>query len=369
MLKFLNLPRVIDLLCFISLLLEFDSAFSKAQIPASFVFGDSLVDAGNNNYLLSLAKSDYAFNGVDFQGGGVATGRFSNGRTVADIIGQELGLPNFTPVYLNPNTTGTAILKGVNYASGGGGILDETGANLIQCIALGRQVKYFTNTKAQIVDLLGNTAAAELLAKSLFSFTIGSNDYLNNFLLPLSPSPRIYTPQQFEDRIVSKFRECLTDVYNLGARKFFVAAVGPLGCIPSQLTFNFRVNGSCDPRINELIINLNKAVREMVLDLGSTLPGSYFVYGNSYNIVADIIYNPLLYGFQRTDSACCGAVGPYNGLIPCFPVAPLCPDRSASFFWDAYHPSDAGNNIVARKFLDGNLNEVYPLNVRQLSAL
>lgn len=59
----------------------------RFTIPAaSFIFGDSLVDAGNNNYIGSLARANYGANGVDFPGG-KATGRFCNGRTVADIIG------------------------------------------------------------------------------------------------------------------------------------------------------------------------------------------------------------------------------------------------------------------------------------------
>jgi len=54
--------------------------------PACFIFGDSLVDIGNNNFLpLSLAKANLYPNGIDF-GNGIATGRFSNGRTVPDII-------------------------------------------------------------------------------------------------------------------------------------------------------------------------------------------------------------------------------------------------------------------------------------------
>lgn len=56
---------------------------------ASFVFGDSLVDAGNNNYLLSLSRADLPPNGIDFgASGGQPTGRFTNGRTMADIVGQ-----------------------------------------------------------------------------------------------------------------------------------------------------------------------------------------------------------------------------------------------------------------------------------------
>jgi hypothetical protein len=55
---------------------------------ASFIFGDSLVDAGNNNYIPSLSKANMTPNGIDFAAsGGMPTGRFTNGRTIADIIG------------------------------------------------------------------------------------------------------------------------------------------------------------------------------------------------------------------------------------------------------------------------------------------
>lgn len=44
-----------------------------------------------------------------------------------NLLGQELGLENFTPPCMAPTTVGSVILQGVNYASGAGGILDETG--------------------------------------------------------------------------------------------------------------------------------------------------------------------------------------------------------------------------------------------------
>ena len=43
------------------------------------------------------------------------------------LAGEELGTPNYAMPFLAPNTTGKAILYGVNYASGGGGILNATG--------------------------------------------------------------------------------------------------------------------------------------------------------------------------------------------------------------------------------------------------
>lgn len=52
-----------------------------------FIFGDSLSEVGNNMRLpKSLAKASLPWYGIDF-GNGIPTGRFCNGRTVADILG------------------------------------------------------------------------------------------------------------------------------------------------------------------------------------------------------------------------------------------------------------------------------------------
>ncbi|CAK9161134.1 unnamed protein product [Ilex paraguariensis] len=58
------------------------------QVAALYVFGDSLVDDGNNNNLNSMAKANYFPYGCDFDRG--ATGRFSNGKTFADFLGNFL---------------------------------------------------------------------------------------------------------------------------------------------------------------------------------------------------------------------------------------------------------------------------------------
>lgn len=58
---------------------------SRRPVPALYVFGDSLFDSGNNNLLPTLAKANFLPYGVNFGRG--PTGRFTNGRTVADFIG------------------------------------------------------------------------------------------------------------------------------------------------------------------------------------------------------------------------------------------------------------------------------------------
>lgn len=55
-------------------------------MPALYVFGDSSVDAGNNNNLNTPAKANIFPYGIDFNN--CSSGRFSNGKTFADIIGK-----------------------------------------------------------------------------------------------------------------------------------------------------------------------------------------------------------------------------------------------------------------------------------------
>ena len=74
--------------CLITIFLQFlsvNSGHSPPLAPALYVFGDSLFDSGNNNLLPTLAKANYPPYGVNFPKG--VTGRFTDGRTVADLIG------------------------------------------------------------------------------------------------------------------------------------------------------------------------------------------------------------------------------------------------------------------------------------------
>lgn len=56
----------------------------SSLVPAMFVFGDSLIDNGNNNGLPTFARANYYPYGIDFRSG--PTGRFCNGLTIVDEI-------------------------------------------------------------------------------------------------------------------------------------------------------------------------------------------------------------------------------------------------------------------------------------------
>lgn len=72
------------------------------------------------------------------------------------------------------------------------------------------QINMFRNSSEQIMQMLGSRAGEELINNAIFSITMGSNDYLNNYLIDGSPSPMLFTPQQFQDTLISTYCQQLT---------------------------------------------------------------------------------------------------------------------------------------------------------------
>ncbi|RWW54075.1 hypothetical protein BHE74_00039370 [Ensete ventricosum] len=314
--------------------------------PANFVFGDSLVDAGNNNYITTFSKANHVPNGIDFPGH-EPTGRYTNGRTI--LSGQALGLMEFTPPFLAPSTAGDVVLKGVNYASGGAGILNKTGQD--------------------IIARLGSPAASALLRTALFSVTIGANDFINNYLTPLLSVPQraVVPPDVFVEAMIARYRHQLTRLYRLDARKLVVVNVGPIGCTPYlREVYPSATGDNCVDFPNQLARRYNGRLRDLVAELNTNLEGAVLVYADVYRIVTEIIRDHGSYGFQVADSACCFVNGRYGGFIPCGPSSAVCADRSKYVFWDPYHPSDAANVVIAERLLGGGLDDISPMNVRQL---
>ncbi|KAL6134770.1 hypothetical protein ACLB2K_066998 [Fragaria x ananassa] len=88
-----------------------------------FVFGDSLFDAGNNNYINTPKTAQANFWPYGETYFGYATGRYTYGRQIPDFIAQYSNLP-LIPPYLQPGLDD--YVYGVNFASGGSGALNES---------------------------------------------------------------------------------------------------------------------------------------------------------------------------------------------------------------------------------------------------
>lgn len=109
-------------------------AETEAKVPALIVFGDSTVDAGNNNVLPTTLKANFPPYGRDFMGTRKPTGRFSNGRVATDFYSEMYGLRSFVPAYLDPEYGIEDFAVGVCFASAGTGIDPETAGVLVNVI-------------------------------------------------------------------------------------------------------------------------------------------------------------------------------------------------------------------------------------------
>ncbi|KAJ8637124.1 hypothetical protein MRB53_011391 [Persea americana] len=338
----------------------------EALTPAMFIFGDSLIDNGNNNFLPSIAKANYAPYGIDL---GSPTGRFCNGLTVVDYGAELLGLP-LVPPYLSPASKGVKILRGVNYASAAAGILDDTGRHYGARITFNGQILLFQKTVNEELPLLFQTQEdiSQYLAKSVFAINVGSNDYINNYLLPnLYPTSRTYSGDAFAGLLANTFSQQLKALYRLGARKMLLVGIGPLGCIPSQLSMASDDNG-CVERVNNLVRLYNDRLIGLSNSLNASLPGSFFVYQDVYRVFADMINNPSNYGFSVTNKACCGS-GRYGGALSCLPLQQPCPNRGQHIFWDSFHPTQAVNAIIAGTCYTESATDCHPISARQLAQI
>uniref|UniRef100_A0A2C9UG59 GDSL esterase/lipase n=1 Tax=Manihot esculenta TaxID=3983 RepID=A0A2C9UG59_MANES len=85
----------------------------ESKVPCYFIFGDSLVDSGNNNNLPTLAKVNYLPYGIDFPEG--PTGRFCNGRTADNLYksgARKVALSGIGPIGCTPGAVASSDTNG-----------------------------------------------------------------------------------------------------------------------------------------------------------------------------------------------------------------------------------------------------------------
>ncbi|CAL5080676.1 unnamed protein product [Urochloa decumbens] len=362
---------VLCLLAVVSLQVMMAAAATSSRPPAMFVFGDSTLDVGNNNYLPGpdVPRANKPYYGIDFPGS-VATGRFSNGYNIADYLAKSMGFPCSPPPHLSltPSTgrlVQAAVSSGVSYASGGAGILDSTNGG--NNIPLSKQVHYFKSTKSQMVAKLGSRATNLLLAKSVFLFSVGSNDL---FVFAVAEQNKSAASQQRDaaalyPRLISGYSAAIQALHALGARKFAVINVGLLGCVPAARLHD--AGGACSGELNELASGLDDAIASMFGTLATRLPGFAYSLADYYGLSSATFADPQAVGYADIAGACCGG-GRLGAEAPCAPNATVCADRDRHAFWDDVHPSQRGAMLAAQNFYDSRPGRyTAPVNFRQLA--
>ncbi|PWA48177.1 Lipase, GDSL [Artemisia annua] len=341
---------------------------AKHQVPCYFIFGDSLVDHGNNNRLVTLAKAVYLPHGIDYSSG--PTGRFCNGRTMADFYAEYLGFSSHIPPFASSN--GSNILRGLNYASAAAGIRSETGHHLGDRITFDQQLKNHQMTMSSIEETLGGShLASAYLKKCFYHVGFGSNDYLNNYFIPaVYETSSMLTVEDFTNDLIQQYSSQIMTLYNYGARKVALHGLGPVGCTPYEMS-RHSSNDSCVEYINTAVQLFNLKLKLLVDEFNSdpSLQDAKFTYLNLYDLSMEAIKHPSAFGLKVVNNACCGT-GLHNGALTCLSFEVPCTDRNTYLFWDAYHSTETANKIAARRtYRAEKPSDAHPVDIYHLVRL
>ena len=79
-------------------------------------------------------------------------------------------------------------------------------------INLDTQISNFEKNRQSIISIIGQPAAGRFFGEALFSVVIGSNDFLNNYLIPVASVARqmLESPDLFVGSMISRLRLQLT---------------------------------------------------------------------------------------------------------------------------------------------------------------
>ncbi|XP_038902163.1 GDSL esterase/lipase At2g30310-like [Benincasa hispida] len=152
---------------------------TSPSFPAILIFGDSTVDTGNNNFIPTIFKANYSPYGKDFPGH-VATGRFSDGKLIPDMVASKLGIKELVPPFLDPELSDDDVKTGVSFASAGTGLDDRTAA-ISTVIPAMKQIGMFKNYIQRLQRIVGVDESKRIIGSALAVISVGTNDLTFNF--------------------------------------------------------------------------------------------------------------------------------------------------------------------------------------------
>ncbi|KAJ7944134.1 GDSL esterase/lipase [Quillaja saponaria] len=294
---------------------------NNETVPALIVFGDSIVDPGNNNYVTTLIKCDFYPYGRDFAGGN-PTGRFSNGLVPSDMIAEKFGF------CLGP------------------------------VLSLSDQINMFKDYTRKLKEAVGENRTATIISKSIYIVCTGSDDLANTYAQ--TPVRRAqYDIPAYTDLMAESASKFLQELYGLGARRIGVFSLTAIGCVPSQRTLSGGLERVCSDSSNQAAQLFNSKLISQMDSLRRMFPDARLVYLDNYKPLLSLIQNPSQYGFEVVDKGCCGT-GDVEVSILCNRYSVnTCSNASNYIFWDSYHPTEKAYNILSSMVLDKNIKNFF----------
>ncbi|KAI3829465.1 hypothetical protein L1987_03590 [Smallanthus sonchifolius] len=247
------------------------------------------------------------------------------------MVAKNLGFKDFIPPYTKVKRKD--VLNGVNYASAGSGILDESGDNLGEHFSFNKQILHHKKVISQIETLQGNkTYTKDYLKKCLYTIHIGSNDYINNYFAPKTLHKRHkFSPNQFATILINQLSQ------NLKA-----------SCAPAEKRL-FGKRNTCVKEINDALNIFMAKKRILLADLNRNLTDAKFVIPDldiPKNVVPQFEGNILV-----NNAPCCKVSTKLRTRGQCLHTNRTCYGRTRYWFFDGFHPTEFANIFYSSKMM------------------
>ncbi|KAJ8764686.1 hypothetical protein K2173_007774 [Erythroxylum novogranatense] len=312
---------------------------------ALFIFGDSYVDVGNNNFINTTVDQQANFWPYGQTHFDSPTGRYSDGRVMSDFVAQYANLP-LIPPFLQP---GAEYHYGANFASGGGGALVETFRDDM-VIDLGTQLSHFKKVQTWLTNELGVDAAETIISNAVYFFCIGINDYLGPVWTDSSVLDT-YTNSQYVGMVTGNVTSVIEEIHELGGRKFAFINLPNLGCFPAVRILRPQEEDGCMEELSVLAKMHNKALFNLLVELEYKLDGfKYGLFDLHSNIEERLNLLSSTHGHETGHSACCGS-GKFRADLSCGDkrgmAYEVCENPHEFVYWDSVHLTEYTNKQFA----------------------
>ncbi|XWS19669.1 hypothetical protein CRYUN_Cryun31cG0035400 [Craigia yunnanensis] len=331
------------------------------KVSASFVFGDSTVDPGNNNYVKTFFRSNFPPYGKDFKDQ-TPTGRFTNGKLSTDLIVSYIGIKEYLPPYLDPNLSIEELMTGVSFASAGSGF-DPLTPQISSVVSIPKQLEYFKEYKTRLQSAIGKKRMEDIINKAVFLVSAGTNDFVvNYFTLPIRR--KNYTVSTYQQFIFQSVKQLLQDLWDEGARRIAVTGLPPMGCLPVVITLNSEnaiLERGCIEKYSLVGMEFNQMLQNEVNSMRGRLAhlGTKIDYIDIFTPLVDMIQGLGKHDFDEVSHGCCGSGYLEAGFL-CNPGSYVCVDASKYVFFDSIHPTEKTYTklfIVNRSVVDSMIQD------------
>ncbi|XP_052173350.1 GDSL esterase/lipase At5g03810-like [Diospyros lotus] len=348
-------------------------ANGDAIVPILCIFGDSVVDVGNNNNLTTLIKVNFPPYGRDFS--------------------SPTNLPG---AYLSQDAKGNNLLTSANFASADSGYFDRT-AQFYLVLSLTQQLAYYKEYQDKVVRMVGKARANSMFSgrnpsrrkqrlrseladpcMSYFGAVSGlrvnelkSHMYCAGIVeqdlekTPLCTNSKDEQHEHFSHQILP-FQQTL---YGLGGRKIGVTTLPPTGCLPAAITLFGSGSNQCVESLNRDAVSLKNKLKSTSQYLHSKLPGLKLVVFDIYQPLLDLVAKPTdngmniffhvrihlqlyILGFFESRKACCGTGTIETSMLCNARSVGTCSNATEYVFWDGFHPSEAANQVLEQDLLE-----------------